>query len=225
MTRPTWRAWQAATVDELTPHTGVGKACELVGRSRATHHRQTHPKPKMFGPHPKPRHPAELSPEEREQILAVLNSDDYANSSVAQAWACELDEGRYWCSQRTMYRILQAAGQCGERRRQATHPPRTIPELVAEAPNAVWSWDITKLAGPARGILVPLLRRPRHLLPLRPRLAHRGRRGRPPRRGPGHRHHHHPRHPTRLAPRRRRPRHDLQTVEFAAGRPRRHQVA
>lgn len=56
-------------------------------------------------------------------------------------WACELDEGRYWSSQRTMYRILAAAGQGGERRRQATHPPRAIPELVAEAPNVVWSWD------------------------------------------------------------------------------------
>ena len=152
MTRSTWRAWQAATVDDLTPHTGGGTACELVGRSRATHHRQAHPKPKVFGPHPKPKHPAELSAAEREQILAVLNSDDYANSSVAQVWACELDEGRYWCSQRTMYRILAAAGQGGERRRQATHPPRAIPELVAEAPNVVWSWDITKLAGPARGI-------------------------------------------------------------------------
>ena len=102
MTRSTWRAWQAATVDDLTPHTGGGTACELVGRSRATHHRQAHPKPKVFGPHPKPKHPAELSAAEREQILAVLNSDDYANSSVAQVWACELDEGHYWCSRRRM---------------------------------------------------------------------------------------------------------------------------
>ena len=152
MTRSAWRAWQAATVDELAPHSGLGKACELVGRSRATHHRQAHPKPRVVGPHPKPRHPAELSPAEREQVLGVLNSPFYADSSVAQVWACELDEGRYWCSQRTMYRILAAAGQGGERRRQATHPPRAIPELVAEAVNVVWSWDITKLAGPARGI-------------------------------------------------------------------------
>lgn len=82
----------------------------------------------------------------------MLNSPFYADSSVAQVWACELDEGRYWCSQRTMYRILAGSGQCGERRRQSTHPPRSIPELVAEAPNTVWSWDITKLAGTARGI-------------------------------------------------------------------------
>lgn len=74
MTRSTWRAWQAVTVDELTPHTGLGTACELVGRSRATHHRQAHPKSKVFGPYPKPKHPAELSAEERERILAVLNS-------------------------------------------------------------------------------------------------------------------------------------------------------
>ena len=150
MTRHRWRSWQADTVDELSPLVGIGKACALVGRSRATHHRQQNPKPRM--PHPKPQHPAELTPAERDEVLAVLNSPFHRDSSVAQVWAHELDEGRYWCSQRTMYRILAAAGQCGERRRQATHPPRTVPELVAEAVNEVWSWDITKLAGPAKGV-------------------------------------------------------------------------
>jgi putative transposase len=67
-------------------------------------------------------------------------------------WARELDEGRWWCSQSTMYRILRAAGQSGERRNQATHPARTKPELVADAPNQVWSWDITKLRGPVKGV-------------------------------------------------------------------------
>lgn len=139
-------------MDALTEYVGIGQACILVGRSRATHHRQANPQPKMHGPWPKAQHPAELTNAERDEILAVLNSDQYADMSVAQVWARELDAGRYYCSQRTMYRYLAAANQSGERRRQATHPPRTIPELVAEAPNEVWSWDITTMRGPTKGI-------------------------------------------------------------------------
>lgn len=142
MPRPQWRAWQAETATLLTTLVGVVTACALAGRSRATHHRQAHPTPRMLGPHPKARHPAELTAAERETVLNVLSSDEYADVSVAQVWARELDEGRYYCSQRTMYRILAAAGQSGERRRHATHPPRAIPELVATAANDVWSWDI-----------------------------------------------------------------------------------
>lgn len=152
MTRSQWRAWQAQTVDLLAVLVGIVMACALVGRSRATHHRQANPKPRMHGPHPKPQHPAELTAAERAQVLELLNSPEYADLSVAQVWARELDAGRYWCSQRTMHRILAAANQNGERRRQATHPPRKIPELVAEAPNIVWSWDITKMRGPSKGI-------------------------------------------------------------------------
>lgn len=152
MTRSAWRVWQAETVQLLTVLVGVVWACALVGRSRATHHRQAHPKPRPLGPYPKACHPAELSPGERAEVLGVLTSDEYANLSVAQVWARELDAGRYYCSQRTMHRILAAQDMNGERRRQATHPPRIIPELVATAPNSVWSWDITKMRGPAKGI-------------------------------------------------------------------------
>ena len=128
------------------------RACALVGRSRATHHRQANPQPRMHGPWPKARHPAELSPAERAQILVVFNRTDYANLSPTQVYVRELDEGRYWCSQRTMYRVLAEAKMGGERRRQAIHPPRKIPELIATEPNGVWSWDITKMRGPAKGI-------------------------------------------------------------------------
>lgn len=152
MTRAAWRTWQADTVELLSALLGVVRACALVGRSRATHHRHANPKPRSYGPHPKARHPAELSPAERAAILAVLTSDAYADLSVAQVWARELDAGRYHCSQRTMHRILAAQAMNGERRRQATHPPRKIPELVATGPNDVWSWDITKMRGPAKGI-------------------------------------------------------------------------
>lgn len=152
MTCTRWRSWQAETVALLAVLIGVVWACALVGRSRATHYRQANPKPRMYGPHPKPQHPAELTAGERQQVLAVLTSDEYTDLSVAQVWATELDAGRYYCSESTMHRILREHRLNGERRRQATHPPRVIPELVATAPNAVWSWDITKMQGPVKGI-------------------------------------------------------------------------
>ena len=105
------------------------------------------------------------------QVLAVLNSDRFADKSVAQTWATLLDEGTYLCSMSTMHRLLRAAGQCRERRRQATHPARVKPELVATAPGQVWSWDITKLRGPPRGVYYDLYVDPRHLLPLRRRAG------------------------------------------------------
>lgn len=152
MTRETWRHWQVETVTALTVLVGVVAACALVGLSRATHHRATNPKPPMQGPREAPRaHPAALEAHERAAVLSLLDSDTYADVSVAQVYARELDVGRYWCSPRTMYRILAQAGQSGERRRQATHPPKVIPELVAHQPGEVWSWDITKLRGPGKG--------------------------------------------------------------------------
>ena len=82
----------------------------------------------------------------------MLHRDEYAELSVAQVWARELDDGVYWCSQSTMYRILRAAGESNERRRQASHPPRTIPQLAATGPSQVWSWDITRLRTTDRGV-------------------------------------------------------------------------
>ena len=78
------------------------------------------------------------------------------DKSLAQVWATLLDEGSYLCSESTMYRILREAGGARERRRQATHPARTRPELVATGPGQVWSWDITKLHGPAKGVYYDL---------------------------------------------------------------------
>ena len=125
-------------------------ACRLTGRSRATHYRRLNPPvPRERAPRPAP--PSALTPAEREQVLALLNRPDYADLPPAQVWARELDEGRYWCSERTMYRILASAGQNGERRRQATHPAKTVPQLVATAPCQVLTWDITKLKGPDKG--------------------------------------------------------------------------
>jgi putative transposase len=123
----------------------------LTGRSRATHYRRLHP-PVPKAPRPRRASPIALSSAERQAVLGLLNRPGYVDLAPAQVWARELDEGRYWCSQSTMYRILREHGQVGERRAQATHPARTKPELMADAPNQVWSWDITKLKGPERGV-------------------------------------------------------------------------
>jgi transposase InsO family protein len=82
----------------------------------------------------------------------MLTSATYRDLAIPQVWARELDEGRYWCSVSTMYRIARAAGQVRERRRLATHPARVRPELLARGPSQVWSWDITALKGPVKGI-------------------------------------------------------------------------
>lgn len=124
----------------------------LTGRSRATHYRREKPVGPVHGPWPQRRlPPSALSDAERGQVLELLCGESYRDLAISQVWARELDEGRYWCSVSTMYRIARAAGQVRERRRQATHPPRVRPELVATAPSQVWSWDITALKGPQKG--------------------------------------------------------------------------
>ncbi|MDH6111834.1 transposase InsO family protein [Kitasatospora sp. MAP12-15] len=92
-----------------------------------------------------------MTPAERAEVLALLNRPDYADLPPAQVWARELDEGRYHCSERTMYRILTAAGQNGERRRLATHPAKAVPQLLAPAPGQVLTRDVTKLQRPNKG--------------------------------------------------------------------------
>ncbi len=82
----------------------------------------------------------------------MLRSEEYCDLAPAQVWARLLDDGTYLCSISTMYRLLAAAGESRERRRQRTHPAKKKPELIARRPNQVWSWDITKLQGPTRGV-------------------------------------------------------------------------
>ena len=141
----------APAVVELAEHTSTSTACALLGWSRATHYRaQRPPRDRAVKPRPVPSNA--LSPAESERVLAELNSSRFADKSVGQCWATLLDEGIYLCSMSTMHRLLRRAGQAGERRRQATHPARVRPELLATAPLHVWSWDITKLRGPTRGL-------------------------------------------------------------------------
>ena len=140
----------AEHLDDLIEVTSTQTACRLLGQSRASHYRRA--QPPIYGPpRPRPAPANSLTEPERQQVLTLLRSPEYCDLAPAQVWARLLDDGVYLCSIRTMYRLLDAAGENRERRRQRTHPAKKKPELMAQAPNAVWSWDITKLRGPTRG--------------------------------------------------------------------------
>ena len=110
---------------------------------------RTHPPVPKQEPGSKPTSIRALSQEEQLKVKAVLNSERFQDASPRQIWAKLLDEGTYLCSWRTMYRILNADNQVKERRNQLQRPPYKKPELLAKNPNQLWSWDITKLRGPA----------------------------------------------------------------------------
>ena len=141
-------------ITTLAARVGVRRACEAVGAAQAGYyrrHRQSAaPDRPAATPHRERVQPRALTVEERKAILDVLHSERFVDLAPAQVWAILLDEGVYLGSQSTFYRLLRQAGEVRERRAQATHPAKVKPELVATAPNAVWSWDITKLRGPAK---------------------------------------------------------------------------
>ncbi len=137
------------TVQELTPLVGTRPACRALGAAPATIYRRRRPPSPMFH-RPRAAPARALSDVEREAVLDELHSERFVDCSPAQVWATLLDEGRYLASERTMYRLLAARhGGVRDRRDQLTHPPYAAPELLAERPNQVWSWDISKLKGPA----------------------------------------------------------------------------
>jgi hypothetical protein len=136
-------------VEELRPVVGTRAACRAVGVAPATFYRRRRPAaPRERKPRLAPERA--LSGEEREAVLEVLRSERFVDCSPAQVWATLLDEGRYLCSERTMYRLLAEQAEVRERRDQLRHPSYARPELLAERPNALWSWDITKLLGPQK---------------------------------------------------------------------------
>jgi putative transposase len=140
-----------AAFDELVPLVGTKGACAAVGRARASHYRHRRG-PRLGPPRPRPTPANALSGEERATVLAMLHSERFVDRAPAQVWVTLLDEGTWLASESTMYRLLRADGEVRERRAQASHPPRTIPELVASGPNEVWSYDATALRGPRRGV-------------------------------------------------------------------------
>ena len=145
-----------AGAQELAPRLGSGAACQVMGlwrgapaRQLASLHRAAFVGPRRARA-ARPRPPLALDALESQVLLDTLNSERFADTAPAAVHATLLDEGRYLGSVRTMYRLLAANGGTRERRNQLVHPAYTKPELLALAPNQVWSWDITKLKGPVK---------------------------------------------------------------------------
>ena len=138
----------------LSPQIGVRAGCDALGVAQAGYyrrHRASPPPPRpALKAHRDRAQPRALSGEERQAILDVLHSDRFADLAPGEVWAILLDEGVYLASQSTFYRLLRTASGTRERRRQATHPAAVKPELAASGPSQVYSWDITKLHGPAK---------------------------------------------------------------------------
>jgi putative transposase len=144
-------------VTQLAPAVGVVAACDFLAVARASFYRQRPVPGPPASPASEPALPAgrstparALSPIERASVLTVLHGERFQDRSPAAVQATLLDEGQYLCSTRTMYRILEQQGESRERRDQLVHPPYQRPELLATAANQLWSWDITKLLGPAK---------------------------------------------------------------------------
>jgi len=137
-------------IEELPLPVSIAATCRSVGVPRATLYRRRRPKPSAPASTPRPKPPRALDDQERQQVLDVLHRESFVDKAPAEVYAALLDQGQYLCSIRTMYRILDAQQEVRERRDQLRHPAYPKPQLVATAPNQVWSWDITKLLGPAK---------------------------------------------------------------------------
>jgi len=140
----------------LSVTVGIESACDALGVARASFYRQRPVLGPTLSAHPpappvaRPTPARALDAEEIQAVRAVLNSQRFQDCSPAAIHATLLDEGQYLCSAQTMYRVLEQDGATRERRDQLTHPQYHKPELLASAPNQLWSWDITKLRGPAK---------------------------------------------------------------------------
>ena len=136
------------TVKRIGPALGVAITCVAFGVARSTYYRKRAP---MLGPKTRrPAPPRRIPESERTVALEVMHEDRFVDLAPAQVYATLLDEDRYLCSLRTMHRILAENTESRERRNQLRHPNYKKPELLATAPNQLWSWDISKLRGPAK---------------------------------------------------------------------------
>jgi len=137
-------------VDTLSGKVGKVQACAALGVSRSSFYRSHRQAPSGPSKRSRPSPPRTLGHEERREVLETLHSDRFVDKAPAEVYATLLDEEKYLCSERTMYRLLSAESGVWERRNQLQHPSYKKPELLATAPNQVWSWDITKLLGPVK---------------------------------------------------------------------------
>jgi putative transposase len=136
-------------VPSLAPTTGITAACAAVGLPRSSFYRAQAPAP-LPRPSPTVRtaSPRALTAPEQTVVRETLNSERFQDQTPREVYATLLDEQRYLCSWRTMYRILAVNQEVCERRNQLQHPAYAKPELLATQPKQVWSWDITKMRGP-----------------------------------------------------------------------------
>lgn len=139
-----------AAVEVLAPDVGTRSACKAFGISRAGLYRRRtiNAVPRLVKKRSAP--PRALSEPEKQDVLETLHSERFQDMAPHEVYATLLDEERYLCSIRTMYRILEENTEVKERRNQLRHPDYKKPELLATGPNQVWSWDITKLLGPVK---------------------------------------------------------------------------
>jgi len=142
---------------DLSAHVGHSAACRAFGVARSSFYRCRRPRAvkSVVVLDRRPVH-RRLTREERALVLDTVNSERFVDASPAQVYATLLDEGVYLCSISTMYRILRGSRQVRERRDQLRRPNYKKPELLATAPNQVWSWDITKLRGPSKWMFFQL---------------------------------------------------------------------
>ena len=131
----------------------IETALGLLGLCSATYYRDKKPKAptKAAVPHKERIQPKTLLPEEWAEIVRLLNLEGNRKISVGKVFYKYLDQGVHIASKRTWYRVAAKENLSGDQRRQATHPPKKIPQLMAYCPNQVWSWDISKMKGIRRG--------------------------------------------------------------------------
>src|SRR5262245_42681206 len=136
-----------AMVTDIGPRLGIAPTCRAFGLPRATYYRR---RQTPRAPSPRRPSPRALRIEEQTAVLAVLHEPRFVDLAPAEVYATLLDEGRYLCSERTMYRLLAAHQEVRERRNQLRHPRYAAPDLLARRSNELWSWDITRLLGPTK---------------------------------------------------------------------------
>jgi putative transposase len=135
------------TVEQLGQQIGIAAACRSLNIPRSSLYRRRQAQPEAK---PRPRPSRALSQVERNEVRQVLNSERFADQAPRQVYATLLDEQRYLCHWRTMYRILAEHQEVQQRRNQRAHPTYRKPELLATGPNQLWSWDISQLKGPQK---------------------------------------------------------------------------
>jgi putative transposase len=141
-----------AVLEEESARHGVAACCRALQAPRASFYRWRHRRAHPVPPRRRPFAARALTRSQREEVLEVVNSERFHDCSVPEVLYTCLEEGRYLASRSTVYRLLKQENATRERRDQLSHPLYARPELLATAPNQVWSWDITKLRGPVKWV-------------------------------------------------------------------------